>query len=146
MDFPLHPVVVHVPVVLIPIGSLLLIVAVAIRRLRKHLAPVSVALCALGAIGALLAMLTGEQLTDQLGPRPDHERWALPTVISAAALTLVSLAWTVMWWRHDRTGQQGRVAILLLGLGTVILAIVATTFTVLAGHSGAEQVWGWVVT
>lgn len=145
MDLPLHPIVVHLPVVLIPVSSIMLILAVAIRRLREHLAPVSVVLCAIGAIGAALAMLTGEQLTDQVGPRPDHERWALPTVLSAAALTLVSLTWAITWWRQDRVRQKGTVVPRLLGVGTVIMGLTATVFTVLAGHSGAEEVWGYTL-
>ncbi|QVQ50918.1 hypothetical protein J4H86_18925 [Spiractinospora alimapuensis] len=144
MDLPPHPLVVHVPVVLIPVSAALLVLAVAIRPLRESLAPVSVVLSALGAAGATAAFLTGEQLTNQLGARPEHEQWGLPTVVSAVALTLVALAWTSAWWRRRGTSQRDTVVTTLLAVGTVVLALTASTFTVLAGHSGAEETWGFL--
>ncbi|MDO5492398.1 MAG: cytochrome b5-like heme/steroid binding domain-containing protein [Nesterenkonia sp.] len=153
MDLPIHPLAAHLPVVLIPLSSIMLILAVTIRPLRRHLMLVAVVLVGMGAAGAFLAMQTGEQLAETVGDPEAHSRWGLPTFLTAAALTVVAAAWAWTTWRAGRAvpaaaeptegAPRPRPSPLgaVLGTATVVLAVTATALTVMAGHSGAEEVW-----
>ncbi|MDR8018223.1 cytochrome b5-like heme/steroid binding domain-containing protein [Nesterenkonia aerolata] len=151
MDLPIHPLAAHLPVVLIPLSSIMLILAVAIRPLRRHLMLVGVVLIGMGAAGAFLAMQSGEQLAATVGEPEAHARWGLPTFLTATALTAVAVVWAWTTWRAGRAapsevdgaaGSGGSPSGAVLGAATVVLAVAATTLTILAGHSGAEEVWG----
>lgn len=133
-DLPLHPLVVHAVVILVPLAALLLILAICIPRLRVICGPLGVILAVAGAISAVIADQSGSILTEYVGTPEEHIRWGLPTVFSSAAMALSSLLWFFL--------RARRVPRLVFGALTVLSAIAAVTFTVLAGHSGAEAVWG----
>ena len=132
-DLPLHPLIVHAVVVLVPLAAVLLVLAIAVPRLRTPLGPLGLILAVLGAISAVIADQSGSTLTESVGTPDDHIRWGLPTVISSAAMATTALLWFFL---------RGRIPRVLFGVLTVLSAIAAVTFTILAGHSGAEAVWG----
>ncbi|GAA1172817.1 DUF2231 domain-containing protein [Nesterenkonia xinjiangensis] len=132
-DLPIHPLVVHAVVILVPLAALLLVLAVCVPRLRGVCGPLGVILAVLGAISAVVADQSGSILTDYVGTPEEHIRWGLPTVYSSSSMALTALLWFFI--RH-------RVARSVFGVLTILSAIAAVTFTVLAGHSGAEAVWG----
>ena len=84
---PLHPAVVHFPIVLLLLGS---VVAIAAVFLRKHGVPtVAAGLLVLGALGAWGAVESGESdggLLENTSPQTDslveaHETWAKRALI-----------------------------------------------------------------
>ncbi|GAB3187609.1 DUF2231 domain-containing protein [Nesterenkonia suensis] len=132
-DLPIHPLVVHAVVILVPLAALLLVLAICVPRLRRACGPLGVILAVVGAISAVVADQSGSILTEYVGTPEEHIRWGLPTVISSAAMALASLLWFFL---------GGRIPRLIFGILTILSAIAAVTFTILAGHSGAEAVWG----
>lgn len=61
---PLHPLVIHAVVVLLPLGAVLLIACVAWPRLRESFATASFALLALGFVLSMVAKLSGSALAN----------------------------------------------------------------------------------
>ncbi|WP_425307321.1 cytochrome b5-like heme/steroid binding domain-containing protein [Ammonicoccus fulvus] len=140
---PLHPLVIHAVVVLLPLGAVLLIACVAWPRLRESFATASFALLTLGFALSMVAKLSGSALAERLGLPEEHAEWGDRTALVAFLLMIVSGAW---WWIQRRaatygaTDRQEVVQKVLGGLGIALsLAVIVTT--VLAGHSGAREVW-----
>ncbi|HEU5396280.1 MAG TPA: DUF2231 domain-containing protein [Verrucomicrobiae bacterium] len=94
---PLHPAIVHFPVVLIVLGCAAAWVAVFLRR--GNLPWFAAVLLTLGAAGAWTARETGQSdggLLDNLSPKMEalldaHEYWAGKTVLAATVTALLAL-------------------------------------------------------
>ena len=138
LGLPLHPLVVHAVVVLLPLSALGLIACVAIPRLRAHGAGLSVLGLAVGAASAFVAAASGNALAAQVGIPAAHQALGqvLPWV-GAATLVLAGV------WYFMQRGQE-RQQPLTRGLGglAAAAAVASVAVTVLVGHSGATAVWG----
>ncbi len=94
---PLHPAVIHFPIVLLLLGAAVAVVSVFVHR--WHLPWLAAALLVMGAAGALVAVETGEESRETLGKlasqiQPlvdDHEEWAERTEIAAAIAAILAL-------------------------------------------------------
>ncbi|MBL8931586.1 MAG: hypothetical protein JNL54_15810 [Kineosporiaceae bacterium] len=138
MGLPLHPLVVHAVVVLLPLACVLT-VAVAVKADWRRFAPL-LAVFNLGvAIAAFVAVQSGESLerrVEQLS-RPagleDHAEWGEKLVPLSFALVIGA---GVIWYTRSRTTWARVVA------GLAIVGAIGTIgLTMLVGHSGAEMVW-----
>lgn len=140
---PIHPLVVHAPVVLVPLTALGLVAIVVVPRWRRPYGP----LLALGAVAAaasaFAARLTGEAFEESLelgGPVAEkvaiHENLGttLPWFVLAQAVLTIAL---VLVDRRD----AGRAVVLGVAVVAVIAAGVATVQLVRTGHAGSEAVW-----
>jgi uncharacterized membrane protein len=126
MGLPIHVLVSHFVVVLIPLTAVATI-AVALRKAwrEKYAAPLAAGNVAMLAL-TFVTMRAGEDLKDRyrgLGdaqtPKFDHEKLGQTLVWIMVALAVVSLAiWVV-----------------------ALLATSSVVFAVLAGHTGAESRW-----
>ncbi len=149
MDLPLHPLIAHSSVVLVPAASILLILAVLLRSARRYVAVVGVVAAVLGAISAYLSMISGEDLSAIVGTPDDHARWGFYAVYSAAGLAVFGLIWFILVspQRADaaadsaRSRARPRPTARAFGALTVLAGIAATVFMILIGHSGAQAVW-----
>ena len=139
----LHPLAVHLPLAILPLAAL----ASVVWFVRDRLGWLKVAfwLTAVGAVGALAAVLSGDAMlaqsegvpiVEQLGEI--HEEWGQWT-LWFAALTLVAFALT-RWRHYSGTRHPGVpmpwravVAILSVALGIMVLWV---------GHVGGVMVWG----
>lgn len=136
---PLHPAVVHFPIVLLLLGAPLAVVAVIFR---KHHLPLLVAIVlSLGAVGAVVATITGgndEEMAGELaengeGILEEHEEWgerARNFGLIAALLAVVSAALV-------RQPAAGRIA----GSVAAVAAIAAALAVAQAGHYGGQVVY-----
>lgn len=153
---PLHPLVVHAVVVLLPLSAAGA-VAIAVRPAwRRRFGPVVAALAVLGVAAVPIAQETGEQLKDKLESleNPLIERHAelgetlLPYAIVFGALVL---ALVLIGWLADRQTRNNDPAVPRRGFWTVLLVAVAvltvlsavatTARVVQIGHSGSTAVW-----
>lgn len=137
---PMHPLVVHAAVVLLPLSAVALIVLVFVPRLRKSFGWVTIAGLAAGTGAAFVAKESGEALAAKVGLPADHARWGDILVPVSIALFVVAIVWLVLANRAARTSNR-TLAVTLSGILAAILAVAATAITVLVGHSGAEAVW-----
>lgn len=134
---PLHPLVVHLPVVLLPVSGIAFIVLAFVERGRKHYALPALIILALGALGSIAAWLTGGVLAEQVGEPQRHALWGTVTMITA----LVTLGLAIAWFLVQRRSEQKlntRALDPIIAVASGVLIVV----TVLAGHSGATAVWG----
>lgn len=154
---PAHPLLVHLPAVLLPlavVGVLLMVVKPA-WHLRYRWAVLVIG--AIGTVGAILAAGAGESLEEQItategqaaaGGWEDHAQ-AGETARLFAILFLIALAAYILvpWFTERKRSTQPSAKSLprwvTIGLTVLVLAgSVGTAATVtLAGHSGAKAVW-----
>lgn len=135
---PLHPLVVHAAVVLVPLASLGALAVVASARVRDRYGWLTVAFAVAAAGSAVVARLSGEVLAEDLGVGPlvaTHQMWGQWVPFPAVALALALPAGLLI---RTRSAWAWWVAAAL----TVLAALAGLALVVLTGHSGATAVWG----
>ena len=144
---PLHPLVVHAVVVLLPLATLGALLVAARPRWSRAYGPLVAAAAVIGAAAAFVAREAGEALQRTLSEAGDplegieaHGRWGLYVFVLGLAFAVVTVASTVL---AHRGGPETRVARVAAWFA-VALGVAATAFTYLAGESGAKSVWGYV--
>ena len=136
---PVHILVNHVVVVIVPLAVITVILAVAFPRLRQSYRYPAVGLAIIGALSAIVAEQSGEALEARVGVAEEHSEWGemLPPV--AVALAVLSAIWLIVSYMSS---SRGKILAAVIGGIVIIIGIVAVVITVLAGHSGAQSVWG----
>ncbi len=139
---PLHPLVVHAVVVLMPLSALGVIALVAVRRWRERFAVPLLGLLAVGSVSAVVAMVAGDELAEVVGSPGAHETWGQAVAFTSVGFLLVAGGW--LWWvrRPDDEPNRAREA---LGWLAALIGVAVVVLTVLAGHSGSSAVWSGVV-
>lgn len=138
---PLHPLVVHAVVVLVPLAVVWLLVLTFVPRWRDRYA-------GLGALIALVALVltpvaseTGESLQAQIGPVGEHA--ALGDQLKFFVFPVAALA-VALWW-VTRRARSGPALARPLALTLAVLSVVASLATgwqvYRVGDSGARAVW-----
>jgi hypothetical protein len=139
-DLPLHPLVVHAAVVLLPLAALGALVIAVSARARKALRWL-VVLGSVVAAGAVVgARITGEAFaggtTGGTGALATHMTWGLLAPFPAVALAVT----TVLLVLAGR--GRSRPLLVTAALLTVVAAAASLVVIVLVGHSGSASVWG----
>ncbi|MBX9471528.1 DUF2231 domain-containing protein [Microcella sp.] len=151
---PLHPLVVHVAVVVLPAAALALIVVALLPRVHWMLRWGVVAALAVGALSAWVAAESGEALADRVGEPEVHEELGenLP------AIAAVTLAFSIVWGiiaelsaratRATAATESGAgpsrallVLRIVISVAAVMMAAFAIYYTIMVGHSGAVATW-----
>lgn len=144
---PLHPLVVHAAVVLVPLAALALIVSCWKSEWRRHYA-LPIALLALGGAAAtMLAASTGESLQETVRqaagtrvPFGDHPEQGNTAEIFAIFFAMGATGlWALEMWR-ERLRLQAWTSTAAYATSSV-LGVVAIATIIIAGHSGAALVW-----
>lgn len=136
---PLHPAVVHFPVVLILVGAVAAVVALFWRG--HHVPLYAGLLLALGAIGAWVAVQTGESdggLLEQLpaaaaATLDAHEDWAERTLLLAAGAAVAAIAAVAL----SRFRSLARAVSVL----AAVVALAASYAVFQTGHRGGALVF-----
>ena len=145
LGLPLHPLVVHFAVVLLPLAAVALVAEVLVPALRRRYAGVTLAALAAGTAAAFLAKETGEVLARSEGLPVQHAAFGGVLPALSAGLLVVAAAWFLLHRRVERSGVPSgppSAATTVAGLVTALVAIAVTALAVLVGHSGAQAVWG----
>ena len=159
---PLHPLIVHIPVAMLPLAFLGVVVMMIRRAWYERYRWAVLALGAIGTLGAILAAATGESLESDVrrtegadALRSIHEHAEAGDVArTVAILFFVALAaWVMIPWYLDRRtarqdpGGSGRdargttITRTALMIATAVLATASMVTVYQAGHSGATSVW-----
>ncbi len=152
---PLHPLVVHGAVVLVPLSLLASVVVSFWPAGRRQYGALTLITAVVAAVLAAIARISGEAL---LETRPavspvlaGHQSWGEAVVFPAAAAVIgIGMVLLGEWMqrRDPDTGTAGytnsraRLAILVGSGVNVLAAATGLVLVVLAGHSGASSVWG----
>lgn len=139
-DLPLHPLVVHAAVVLVPLFALALILVIFVRKLRAHYAGLAAGGAVVSAVAVVAAKLTGEQLAETAGLPVRHSQLADALTLVAVAMAVAAAIWWVLQSRGRGEGADS-TAVRVLGFITAALAVAALVLTALTGHTGAQAVW-----
>lgn len=137
---PLHPLVVHLTVVLLPLSAVAMILLVLVPRLRVRYASITAVLAIVGGVSALVAKESGEALAHRVGEPGQHAQYGDWLGAAGPGFALLVAAWYLAQ-RMSRSRETGAGAVLALGVVTAAAAVAVIVLTVLAGHSGAERVW-----
>lgn len=141
---PLHALVVHAAVVLVPLVAIGGIVMACSSRFSRRFG-VLIVLVAYGALFAtLLAGHTGEQLQAALSiavGKHGTMGQAAKYVVFVFAAILTALYY--LDWRLGRPGKKSKRGMLeyIVATLTVIAALVSIYWIIDVGHSGAKLVW-----
>lgn len=139
---PLHPLVVHAAVVLIPL-TLVGVILITVRRKWRKTLGWWVVLLALAATGfSVLAKESGEALAARVGLPEAHAEMG-DIVPAFAGVTFLAVLLMVAVDRLMDRGDQERspVLVVILGVVAIVCASAATVQVVRTGESGARSVW-----
>ena len=156
---PLHPLVVHATVVLVPLAALGSLVIVLWPAARRRYGSLVVLTAVVATVCTVIAEQTGEALEHAL-PRSEaielHAAAADYLKIWMAPLMIAVAAFVLLHRRADRTvvkeatastaalAVAGRHRVLALGLAvvTAVLAVGTAAVVFRVGDLGAQAVWG----
>ncbi len=151
---PAHPLVVHLPVVLIPLTLLLAIVAVAWPGGRRVLSLVVLIGAAASMLGAQVAVMTGDWLEEQVRDTSvvhEHAELGEGTRTLAILMFLAAVVFFAREWSDRLPGGERLRALLAprgvaVALSVVLLAtaVLTTVWVVRTGHMGAKATWSEV--
>lgn len=141
---PLHPLIVHATVVVVPLAALLVLLATAHSGIRRWAGPLPLAASVLGVILVPLSTSTGETLEEHvtetalLEKHTEMAEGLLPWMI---ALSVIALASYVLHLRNGATPPANRMIPTILVVAALIAAAGTTVQVGRIGHSGAKAAW-----
>lgn len=137
---PVHPLVDHAVVMLLPISAVALIVIYFVPKWRQTYGWLTMAALAGGAAAAVVAKESGEALAARVGLPEQHQQLANILVPVALITFVVGAVW---FWLQRRAAKAAvkSVAATVVGAIASLLAVAVLVLTVLVGHSGATAVW-----
>ena len=148
---PVHPLVVHAAVVLVPLAALFATAYAVLPRRRWQTRTPATVLAIVAAASVQLAAMTGDQLKASLHEDTSliqtHEHWAgLLQVASWVLAGLMVVAWWALPHENPLLDQDHRTGVRLLATPLMLLVPVASVavlvLVVLTGDAGARAVWG----
>jgi uncharacterized membrane protein len=145
MGLPLHPLVVHAVVVLVPLAALGGIVISAWGAARKRYGWLTVAFALAAAGSTLVAQQAGKSLAATF-PRQTAALQTHTTLGTGLLLWVIILFFgtaSVMVAQRliDQQNPQGRIALIVGGVITVVTAVISVVQVARIGHSGSAAVW-----
>ncbi|QXC59379.1 cupredoxin family copper-binding protein [Aquihabitans sp. G128] len=150
---PIHPLIVHVPVVFVPVALLGAIAALARPRWRSWLLPLVAGATGASVIAVQLAIGSGRELEDTLGESDfieRHEHLALQTRPMVIVFFLLAAAALYVDRRQAKVdGESGggdlqaRLAKAALPLAVLLVLSggLATTWVARTGDAGSKATW-----
>ena len=146
---PAHPLLVHIPIVLLPLVGVGAIAIAVSSSTRQRFGTAVLVLASVAFVGTLLAAGSGESLVESvdssaaLRKHVDLARAMRPL----AFVLLLAIGGIVLIDQLKRRGKPlpqwvPRWTGTALGATTIVLAVVTTGWLVAVGHNGAEATWG----
>ena len=146
---PIHPLLVHLPVVLVPLAVVGLLLALLVRGWRRWAAPVALALALLASVGTYLAQESGPPLEEHiedaeggselLEEHTEMGETLLPWVLVFTGLAGAAVALPVLAG-DERRKQLAKAVVPVLAIAAVAGGL-ATWKVYEVGHSGARAAW-----
>jgi predicted membrane protein DUF2231 len=147
LGLPVHALVIHVVVVLVPLSAVGVAAIALVPRWRARFGWVVVALATAGLVAVPVATQSGYRLKERLNAggvvaRQIHAHQQLGRLVIYPVLAMWILALALMLL--DRRARQGRVVAVVAALA-VLGAGASTALVVLAGHKGSTAVWSCTI-
>lgn len=132
---PVHALVVHFAVVVLPVAATALIALIYIGKIRQKYSFVTTIGIILGSASVLIAKQSGEALSEKIGLPVQHSDYG--SLLTYCAFVFMVL--TIFWYRSPKGKNSSSVT--PLGHLTALAAVVVLALTFLTGHTGAQAVW-----
>jgi hypothetical protein len=149
---PLHPLLVHATVVILPAAALSVLLAALWPRFRRWAGLLPLGLAVVGLVLDPLSTSSGESLEHQVGQSALIEKHSeladglLPWMILLVVMAAAQYAWHWRRGHRDHVEQAGArtwVPVVISALA-VLAALGTSVQVVLVGHSGAKAAWSGV--
>jgi hypothetical protein len=150
---PLHVLLVHLVVVVVPLAALCLLLGAAWPTARRRLGIVTPLVALVALVAVPITTEAGEALEEQVPETALSELHGhlgedlLPWVVALFAVALLDWAWRTLFSgtgplaRHA-TARRLRIAVqLALALAVATVVVGAVVETVIVGESGARAAW-----
>jgi hypothetical protein len=141
---PVHPLLVHATVVVVPLAVVLVIGAVLLPRFRAWAGPLPMAVSLVALVLTPLSTATGENLEHDLPHSALIEKHA-ELGDQLLPLTIAVFVFAAGFWWLTRGGMSEtrwpRALVLGVGALAVVAAVGTAVQVVRIGHSGAEAAW-----
>jgi hypothetical protein len=141
---PMHPLIVHATVVVVPSAALLVALAAVYPRFRTWIGPVPALAALVSCVLVPLSTGSGEELEHRVGESSlvrKHADLAGTLIWFVVPLALFAV---VGYWLHRR-GSAGNGLVAAVAVASVALAGATLVDVGLIGHSGAKASWSKVV-
>jgi hypothetical protein len=144
---PMHPLIVHATVVIVPIATLLVGLAAVYPRFRAWVGPVPALTALLSCVLVPLSTGSGEELQHRVGETSlveKHQELADTLIWFVIPLAAVAV---VGYWLHRRAAdghRAGKGLLAVVAVGAVVLSGATVVDVALIGHSGAKASWSKV--
>ena len=140
---PLHPLLVHSAVVLVPLAAIGALVMSYLPSFSRRHGKIILILAVIAQVSVFLAKMSGEAFAEILDKNVEKHA-ELGEITPLVTLPMVILIY--LRWRMDRSGSTfGSVVIRrLTSVALVVASLISIIVIVLVGHSGASSVWGWI--
>jgi uncharacterized membrane protein len=145
---PTHPLLVHIPVILLPLVAFAVLLMVVWPSARERFGWATVVLAFVGFVGTILAGQSGEDLQESVQTAANraaiHQHAELGDQLRLISLVLflAVLGWQLLQrWSAKNDHKVGPGAILAVGLIPLSIGLLSTVWVVRTGDTGAKQVW-----
>ena len=137
---PLHPLVVHATVVIVPLAAIVLGLSLVVPRFRRWAGVLPLGLTAASVVLAPLSTSTGEGLEHMVGEtRLVQQHAQLGEMLVWWCVGMFVVAGADWWLRRSR--RLGGAALTAIAVAGVVVSLGTIVQTVLIGHSGAKAAW-----
>lgn len=147
---PVHALVMHVVVVLVPLAAAGVVAIAVVPRWRARYGVLVVAIATAGLAVVPVATRSGGKLEDRLGASGvvarqinHHQQWGERVIWATLAMWLMAVV-LVLLNRQGRQGRQRTAVKVVAGLA-VLAAVAAATVVTITGHLGSTAVWSCTV-
>lgn len=155
-NIPSHPLVVHVPIVLVPLSLLATLLMVVSPALRRRLASVVIVVLAIASVATIFAAQSGRDLEEKYIDAgrtiPDllksHAEMGNRLQYLVVLYLILTIAWVVRARRSGPTtrddgslSRRPQVVSAVVVLLAILAGATATVSTLRTGHTGARSVW-----
>ena len=136
---PLHPLIIHVTVVALPLAVVMVVLSLTWQRFRKY-DLLTLAVLVIGSGSAFLASMSGRDLSAKIGVSLEHATWGFYVPIAS---TIAAVFFGLLIWARKQDVSSSLAKLTKGGFVLVVIASVTATLvlTVLAGHSGSKLSW-----
>lgn len=155
-SIPSHPLLVHVPVVLVPLSMVATTLMIMSSSARRRYGSLAVALLTIAFVGTVFAARSGHALETEYEKSGrnisdllrDHADMGSRLQYVVGVYLILSMIWIVRSRRpipldadDDPTLHNRRIVSAILAFLVVTSAIASTASTLHTGHSGLRSVW-----
>ena len=150
LGLPVHALVMHVVVVLVPLAAAGVVAIAAVPRWRERYGVLVLAIATASLAAVPVATRSGGKLEDRLGAGGvvarqinHHQEWGQRVIWPTLAMWLLAVVLVLM----ERRGQQGRqdTAVKVVAVLAALAAVAAATAVTITGHLGSTAVWSCTV-